>query len=211
MPKNKKKAIHYPGKESKTEKYYANLVSQLSGAIGAKYGISDETRDKLAAHKSAIPKLIKTALESKLKSKADTKAKKQGLKLARRDMLRELQRITALEGLNETDAEKMGIRIFHEVTDLNKVKPEITGITVLPQKIEIDWLKKGMQGVVVSGSYDGSTYTELDKDTRSPWEDFRKNRQPGQPETRWYKLQYVKDDKPVGLESDAVKAVAEIY
>jgi len=211
MPKNKKRSIYYPCKEGNTGKYYANLVIQLSGAIGAKYGISNETKGKLAAHKSAIPQLIKTAFESKMKSKADTKAKQLGLKLAKQDMLRELQRITRLENFEDNDAEKMGIRVFHEATDLNKLKPKVTGITVLPQKIEIDWLKRGMQGVVVSGSYDGSDYSELDKDLRSPWEDFRKNREPGQPETRWYKLRYMKDDKPVGLESDVVKAVAEIY
>jgi len=51
---------------------------------------------------------------------------------------------------------------------------------------------------------------KIGRDTRSPYEDERKNLS-DKPEDRYYKLRYIKNDKPIGLEGDVVKVLAEIY
>lgn len=136
--------------------------------------------------------------------------KKEELHDAEVDMKRELQRITHLENWDEEDGETLGIRKFATPPDPATVKPTITNVTVFPEKVEIDWVKRGFQGVFVYGSYDGNTFTQLGTDGRSPWDDTRPNQVAGQSETRHYKMRYMKDDEPVGLETDVVKAVVDI-
>jgi len=67
-----------------------------------------------------------------------------------------------------------------------------------------------MQGVVVFGSYDGKKFAEIGRDTRSPYEDTRKNLT-DQPEERYYKLQYMKNDKLIGDPTAIEKAVVAIF
>lgn len=208
---NPKKAIFYPTIEGNISTYYNKIKGHLTGAMGTKYGTSSETQGKLTTHNTDIPQVIQTAYDSRQTAQGDTETKDKELHDAEIEIKRELQRITGLDNWEEEDGETLGIRVYHEPPDPATMKPEITGKSILPEKIEIDWVKKGMQGVIVHGSYDGSSFSQIGTDGRSPYEDFRKNQQEGQPETRHYKLRYMKDDKPIGLESDVVKVVAEIY
>ncbi|HDY86943.1 hypothetical protein LCGC14_1741580 [marine sediment metagenome] len=211
MPHNKRIAIFYPTIEGNITTYYDNITDQLLGAIGTKYGTAGPTQNELNAHKNNIPVVIKKAYDDDQVAQGSTEAKDDELHDAKTDMLRELQRITKLDNWDEADGETLGIRVEKTAPDLDTIKPRISGITSMPEKIEIDWVKQGMQGVIIFGSYDGSNFTEIGRDSRSPFEDERKNQTPGQPETRHYKLRYVDENqKPVGVESDVVKAVAQI-
>ncbi|MBK9460767.1 MAG: hypothetical protein IPN94_15395 [Sphingobacteriales bacterium] len=70
----------------------------------------------------------------------------------------------------------MGIRQDSTPINPNDAKAHITGITVLPDQVIIDWLKGQMHGVLVETSYDGANWVKLDKDNRSPYEDTRKTK-----------------------------------
>lgn len=209
-PANKQIAIFYPTIEGDVGTYYDNIYELLDGAMGGKYNISSETLGKLDAHNIEIPKVIQTAYDDDQTAQGSTGAKDTEMTAGKREMLRELQRITKLDNWNEDDGQTLGIRVFSEKPDLNTVKPKITGITILPAFVEIDWRKAGMDGVYVHGSYDGNTFTQIGTDNRSPWEDRRPNQVLGEAETRWYKMQYMVADKPVGLFSDVVKVVVQL-
>ena len=209
-PPNTRIAIFYPTPEGKVGPYYDNIYELLGGAMGSKYNISVETLGELDAHNTAIPDVIQTAYDDDQTAQGSTSTKDEELADSKHDMLRELQRIPKLDNWDEDDGQTLGIRVFSEKPDLNTVKPVITGITLLPAFVEIDWRKNGMDGVYVHGSYDGSSFTQIGTDNRSPWEDRRTNQVPGEAEVRHYKMQYMVADKPVGLFSDVVKVVVQM-
>ncbi len=66
-----------------------------------------------------------------------------------------------------------------------------------------------LDGVIIESSYDGVTFTEIGKDTHSPFEDKRSNVSECA-ETRHYRLRYFKNDTAVGLYSDVVRVVCSI-
>ncbi len=203
-------AIFYPTIETKVGTYYDKILGHLDGAIGAKYGVDPAKLSTLQDHNVAIPQVIQTAYDDDQTAQGSTATKQTEMANSKSDMLRELQRITRLEIWDEDDGETLGIRVEHEQPDLNTVKPIITGLTLLPAFVEIDWRKNGMDGVFVHGSFDGSSFTQIGTDNRSPWEDRRPNQVPGEAEVRHYKMQYMVADKPVGLFSDVVKVVVQI-
>lgn len=138
------------------------------------------------------------------------------------------------QDFTRSDGEAMGFLVESPQVNPDTAKPVVSAVTSMMDMIVIDWVKKGMKGVVVFGvvretirdlSLKSSSeddpaglaiplnlvWEQLDKDMRSPWEDTRKNLTL-MPEIRYYKLRYLwKDDKEVGFESDIVKVVAEIY
>ena len=157
MGKNTRIAIFYPRNDGDVGTYYNNITGHLLGAIGVKYGILGPVKTKLNAHNVAIPKVIQQAYDDDQVAQGSTEAKDTRLHDAKFEILRELQRITKLDNWDEEDGETLGIRVERIPLDLNTMKPRITGITVLPEKIEIDWVKRGMQGVIIYGSYDGTS------------------------------------------------------
>ena len=153
-------AIFYPRPQDEVGTYYDNITTHFNGAIGAKYGIDPQTLQSLDAHNTAIPNVIQTAYNDAQTSQGSNETKDIELHDAKSNMLRELQRITKLDNWDEDDGQTLGIRVEHVPPDLNTVKPIITGVTILPEMVEIDWRKAGMDGVFVHGSYDGNNFTQ---------------------------------------------------
>ncbi len=134
--------------------------------------------------------------------------------------------------------EDLGIEGPVQTFDLATMKPQASSVVSTSLKIIIDWVKGPMHGIkilaakrvlnrdvissdvqsLVNDDEAGLKIAEmpeliweiLDTDYRSPWEDTRPNLT-NKPETRYYKLVYVYKDQIVGLESDIIKVVAEIY
>lgn len=88
------------------------------------------------------------------------------------------------------------------------VRPRVSGMHTAPGEVIVDWVRGRFDGVDVELSYDGSTWTKGDFDTRSPYEDRRPLRTPGQPETRYYRLRYRLKDAAYGQYSEVAQAVA---
>jgi len=203
------KAIYYPIREAEILSYYHNAVTQLAGTLATKYGITFDTMINLQTHDLNMNHAYELALEQKNITKASTLAKDITFAQAKIDLLRELDRIQRLSNFEETDAEKIGIRKSKRRLSLRKVKPVVLQVTVLKERVIIDWFKGELDGVLVSGSYDNKNFAELGRDNFSPFEDRRLNKTT-QPEMRYYTFRYLKNDKEVGLESNVVKAVTQI-
>jgi hypothetical protein len=119
-------------------------------------------------------------------------------------------RIKGHTAYTTADGEALGLEGASTTVDLNTVKPRISGTTALADKVVIDWVKGGMQGVTVESSLDGANWAKRDKDFRSPWEDTAPNRGTD-PEWRHYRLRYLFQDQSVGLYSDVVKVLVSIH
>ncbi|MBI3194190.1 MAG: hypothetical protein HYZ34_06965 [Ignavibacteriae bacterium] len=84
-------------------------------------------------------------------------------------------------------------------------------LTVMPDMVRADWLKKQFGGVVIESKRGNETvFSRLDKDSLSPYEDTRKNLVAGVPETRTYRMRYLLNDAEVGKWSNEVTVVCLI-
>ena len=208
---NKKKAFFYPSTEGNVPKYFSNIANLLNTKLAAKYGVSATDLALINDYNQQIPLVIAKAHDDTQIAQASTNTKNTTLSNAKTALKRVITALTINPDFDEADAEAMGIR--HESTPIspNDAKAHITGITVLPDQVIIDWLKGQMHGVLVETSYDGANWVKLDKDNRSPYEDTRKNQVHQQAETRHYRLRYIYKDQLVGHYSDVVKAEVAIY
>jgi len=209
MAKTKVKAIYYPKKDKDILSYYKKLVKALAG-FTAKYGISVATMTLLQTHSTNLAATHEQALADADKAHQSFGIKNTEFADAKLDLLRVLNQIQNASNFLESDAEALGFRIITAPVDLKTVKPRITGITTDEVQVIIDWVRGSMQGIIIYGSYDTKNFTEIGRDTRSPYEDARKN-QTNQPEERYYRMKYMKNDKPVGLFSSIEKVIADVY
>jgi len=209
MSRKKGTAIYYPTKDKDIVSYYNKIVPILV-LLATKYGIDAATITLLQTHSTNVSSTYAQALADADKAHESFEIKDVEFEQAKVDLLRVLNMIQRAANFIESDAEAMGIRVVSEPIDLRTVKPVISGLTSFPEQIIVDWVKGGLSGVKVYGSYDGKNFTVIGQDSRSPFEDTRKN-QTDQPEVRYYKLRYMKDDKLVGVESTIYQILAEIY
>lgn len=205
----KGKAIYYPVREDEVLPFISNAVKQVT-PLANHYGINQEEIKSLEAFTVNVPKKINEAVEASNIAQQKTEIKLEELHNCKKDFLRLFRFMQDSPKFKEKDAEAIGFRVHHTPPDPHTMKAVISGVTCTLEAIIIDWVKSRMEGVFIYGSYDGSTWKKIGRDTRSPYEDERKN-QSDKPEDRYYKLRYIKNDKPIGLEGDVVKVLAEIY
>jgi len=228
MPVNKKKAIFYPTVETEIVPYYENAVNRLIGtpllpSLAAKYNVAAAEMALVTAHRTQIPTGINKAVADSNISQESTRLKDEELADGKLDLLRIFKTIESHQLFDEPDAEALGFRKLKTPVDLTTVKPIISKVTVLDDMVILDWVKASLDGVIVMGSYDGTSYTQIGTDAKSPFEDTRANQSEApaalaappppssgrSPELRYYKMRYIKNDKPVGLFSDVVKVVKD--
>ena len=205
-----KKKIFYPSQIGATLPYLQNFKDKLTAGLAAKYNSTPAFQTQLATWITDSTAAINKAVADFETFQQSTTLQNELLFTVKDGLLKEIRRIQDHTAFDEADAQALGFRVDKPPVDYNTAKPVITGVTVLSDQVIIDWLRRQMDGVVILASYDGVTYTELARDLRSPFEDKRKNVVPGKPETRYYKLRYLKGDLPVGLESDVIRVVALI-
>ncbi len=86
-----------------------------------------------------------------------------------------------------------------EPTSPEQMKPEVT-ITMMPGRVRHDWRKKHFDALVVRRKRGAeTTWTKLDTDTKSPFDDEDPNLVAGVPEKRDYMYVYVLDGIEVGI------------
>ena len=208
---NKKKAIHYPLSESEVSAYYDNAVKKLQSTYALKYSIGAPIVASLETHNINIPKKIAKAESDRQTAQASTVIKQEELSAAKKELLSVFNKIVLEPNFEEQDAEDLGMRVVKTPIDLTKVKPLITQITVLPDRIIFDWTKGQMSGLLIDASYDGVNFELLDKDQRSPFEDFRKNKVFNVAESRYFRFRYIYNDELVGDYTEPIKVVCDIY
>lgn len=207
----KKLAVFFPSIIGNIAAWLQNMNDKITtGGLGAKYATTPAFKAKLLGWLTSLPAAVNKAFNDAQTAQQSTKTQNELIADIKTEVLKELTRIEKESNFAEADMEALGARVFHEAPDLNTVKPTISKVTVLMAQVILDWVKGRMEGVIIYGSYDGATWAEVGRDFKSPYEDTRRNQTPGTPETRHYKMRYMKDDKAVGLESEVVKAVVDI-
>lgn len=85
----------------------------------------------------------------------------------------------------------------------DEIKPVFMATAMPGGQVRLDWIKGRLDGVRVESQRGAETdWTRLDDDRYSPYTDTRPPLQPGQAETRSYRLRYLKKDELVGSLSD---------
>ena len=203
-------AIYYPEIKSEIPVYYNGFAAKLPNYT-TKYGILAAEVTVITGHNTQIPlKSNKQKIDSDAAQKS-TRQYDEELHDAEIDAKRIINKIVEHASFLPSDGEDLGFIRIKAKPDIASAKARITGITAMPGEIRIEWIKSIFDGVAVYASYDGQNFSKLDKDNRSPYDDTRKNKTENVPETRYYKLRFLLNDKEVGLESDVAKKLAEIY
>ena len=205
-------AIFYPDREGDIAPYSSNIVTRLTengGALATALDVNAATLAQIGGYATDIPTKINEAEAAENAAKGVVAAKKAAIKSAKDNMLNTIQLWTRHPKWTYEIGRALGVYIERVPVDLANVKPRITDVEVHPDMVILDWVRGRMDGVSVYGSYDGTNFQLIDKDTKSPYEDTRNNRIQGA-EWRFYKLRYQKNDKEVGLFSDIVNALVSI-
>lgn len=225
----KTKKVSVPTQQGEMPAYAANVNEKLTlGALGAKYGINAIDMVKALDYSTNIPTIINQAESANATAQALNNDKDDMIYDARgfyKDMGHAIQKHASYD---VTDMEALGFFKIETPPDPNTAKPVISKVTILPDQIILDWIKGAWDGVYIEsyvvssggamppmpapGGPGGAAtpWVKLGEDEKSPFEDTRLNQSP-QPETRFYRMRYKKDNKPVGIYSDTVKVIVEIY
>ena len=203
-------AIHYPSKEDNIETYIKNIYEKLSAGLDLEFGVNISVMNILQAYTTDITGAIDKAVKDHNTAQASTKIKNELLAKAKKDILKILRGIESHSSFDESHAETFGMRVFKESINYNEVKPRIKRYVPLPNCVEIYWVKARMEGVLVDRSYNGKDFEEIRICNHSPFIDKDKNKS-DTPENRFYQLRYMNKDVPVGLYSEAIKVLCEIY
>jgi len=239
MTKIKGIRIYFPTEKEAVPPYFDNLNTTLTG-FATKYEISADELADITAHNTNLAALLLAQEAARNAAQQATQAFNEAITAAETDAKRIIKKIMQHRAFVRSDGEAMGFITESPALNLTIAKPLISKVTPMINKIVIDWVKAGMHGVVIfcakrsvessvdndqtqlkSSSEDdpaGLTvqpvpevkYEEIGRDFRSPFEDTRPNLT-DQPEFRQYKLCYLYNDQIVGLESDIVKVISEIY
>jgi hypothetical protein len=226
----KTKKVAVPSTQEGMPPYASNVNEKLTtGGLGLKYGLSSDEMNKASAYAVNIPSIINQT-ESAI-------ATAQSLVIAKEEMIYDAKSFYKEMGhamqkhasYDPADMEALGFFVLETPPDPNTAKPVISKTTLLPDQVILDWVKGPWDGVyiesyVVSTAPGGGTpgtpsptpgaptplWVKIGEDEKSPYEDTRTNVGP-HPETRFYRMRYKKDNKPIGLWSDVVKVIVEIY
>ncbi len=239
MSKIKGIRIYFPTEKEAVPPYFDNLNSTLTG-FATKYEISAGELADITAHNTNLAALLLAQEAAQNAAQQATQAFNEAIAAAELDAKRIFKKIMQHRAFVRSDGEAMGFLVESPSINLTTVKPVISKVTPMINKIVIDWVKAGMEGVVIfcakrsvessvisdetlttkssEDDHSGLTvqpvpevqYEEIGRDFRSPFEDTRPNLS-NFPEFRQYKLCYLNNDQIVGLESDIIKIIAEIY
>lgn len=195
-----------PTNESDLEKFAQNLIhniDDIANFLGLDAtevsSVKDSALDIIAkgkAHKEAV---IKAKTAKAEKDAAVTSGIKDFRSIART--------IKSKKGYTQAIGKQLKIIAPEEFFDPRTYKPIITA-KVMPGRVVISFVKSGLNGINIYVRLKGTaTWTKLDYDTYSPYEDNRPLAQAGIPEHREYMAIGVIKDVEVTLQSNIVEAV----
>lgn len=202
------KRDYYPDSLLKLREFLTLQAAQWP-VYGAKLGL---TAAEITAQVAAVNAQI-TEIDAVLKMQADlakaVETRNQHNDVFAADYRLAVRRYKLLPGVDEAIFKAFGwVGDTAAKPDVNAAQPHIGHVTVLPGLVELDFARKGYDGVDGEYSTTGTgDWTRGEFDTRSPYEDRRPLATPGQPETRYYRFRYRLKDVPVGQYSDVVQAL----
>ena len=134
----KKPAIHYPTVDGDVTPYLQNIYDKVFGGLDVKYGIAAGDVTLIQTHITDITASINKSVTDHETAQASTVDKNNKLHIAKEFILKLLHDIQDHAAFEEQDAEDLGMRVYTGPVDLETVKPEVTKLSVLPEKVIID-------------------------------------------------------------------------
>ncbi|MBS4027519.1 MAG: hypothetical protein KGZ58_02685 [Ignavibacteriales bacterium] len=203
------KKDYLPKGDSQYSFWYDNFGNKLVGH-GPTLGITNDEINVVQADALSVRTKISEVQAIKLTTQAVVHTKDETLSESRQKTRKLVNRLKAHPDYSVAIGEELGI-VPPDVPGIpggvDNAKPDFE-ITVLGDRNRLDWMKREFDGVVIEGKRGNeTTWTHLDKDMKSPYEDMRKNLIPNVPETRIYRMRYIIGDEEVGQWSDEVKVV----
>ena len=119
-----------------------------------------------------------------------------------------VQRLKRSPGYTDAIGKDMGLVTAAPQAPEGEPKPSFRGTALPGSEVRLDWVKGAFSGVIIQGKRQGDTdWVPLGRDSFSPFEDRRPPVTAGAPETRQYRMRYLKKDDEVGGWSDIVSVV----
>lgn len=119
-----------------------------------------------------------------------------------------VQRIKKSPGYTDAIGKDLGIVATLPEAPAVAAKPTFRATALPGSEVRLDWVKAGYSGVTIQCKRTGEAdWAALGRDDYSPFNDKRPPVTPGAPETRQYRLRYLKKDDEVGDWSDIVTVV----
>jgi hypothetical protein len=119
-----------------------------------------------------------------------------------------VQRIKKSPGYTDAIGKDLGLVAAAPQAPEGEPKPSFRAAALPGSEVRLDWTKAGFTGVVIQGKRQGDgDWVTLGRDNYSPFEDKRPPLTAGAPETRQYRMRYLKKDDEVGAWSDIVTVV----
>ncbi len=197
---------YIPRKENNLIPWSDNLKDKIEGYAG----VLDLTQDevKLVTESCAnIDKGITSATAASAAARKAAKEKKIMIKKSETSLRTVIQRIKKSEGYTLSIGEDLNIIGSDDPINPDDYKTKLSA-KVLPGKVCIRFIKKGVEGVNIYGRAIGSDkWIKLDFASRSPYADKRPLAVAGTAEVRQYMAIGVLKDTEIGLMSDILEVV----
>ncbi|MBP7496323.1 MAG: hypothetical protein KA792_01490 [Bacteroidales bacterium] len=229
---NKRKAIYYTRLKYEVPGFYDNATNKIVAAYATKYGIDPAKVAKIVNNNNNIPLSIAAAEAAKQTAQAKVRATDELLAQAKIDLMDIFTDINEHPDLVETDAEDLGMRVFHEPVNWNTITPKIKRYQVTDNAVEfyyeigpsdgiimyealllnppINTVTTGIQTISkddIAGLHIG-IFTEVMRANHSPIRDTRRNRSSAL-ELRIYMFKSLHNDIAVGMPSPYYKVVVD--
>ena len=186
-----RKQDFYPHPEKERPSWHENHVTKLRLHREA-LGISEEKITQAEADVLTVRTELDNTEKSEKTYAAQVKQKNVKLSEIEKRTRTEADDLRKLPGYTEQIGEDLGIHQKEAASPTSRDDAQPTFfITVLRDRVRIDWVKGIFHGVVIYCMRGNETqFTKLDRDDRSPFEDLRRNLIAGVPENRTYEVVY---------------------
>jgi hypothetical protein len=203
---------YLPKGDAQTIYWVNNFILKVRD-LGPALGVSDEERTRLEDYVQDVNNKLNSVQQTKQTYQSFVESKNAAMDLMRQLIRKMVNKLKLHDNYTIADGENLGIIPPSNAGipgGMDNARPDFEA-TVLGDMIRLDWMKREFDGVVIESKRGAEiSWTRMDKDFRSPFEDTRKNTVMAVPETRWYRMRYLIGEKEVGQWSDEVKIVCSL-
>jgi len=231
MPR--KKAIFYPRDKDSVPAFHGNASTQLdTGGVGAKYTIDPAKVANIVANDALIGPAVAAAEAAKDVAQEKNRIVDELYAQCKDAMMEVFTELNNKKDFLESDAELLGMRVFHEEPDWTTISPVIKRHQITDVAVEFYFEKGPSDGIIMFEAQilentlpilsdeiqevahndpvglNLGAMSEVMRANHSPIRDTRKNRS-NFPETRMYMFKCLLNDMPIGLPSPMYKVVVD--
>ncbi len=203
---------YYPKTETEVLPWGDNFVNKLP-TFKTELELADATLTRLSDEYNVVKEKINLVEATKSTLQSYVQQKNDALTGFEKDVRNEVAIAKRRAAYTKAIGESLGVELSAVSLDpgtIASAKP-VFFPTYLPDQVVLDWMKGAFSGVIVERKRGNeTTFSEIGRDMKSPFEDKDKNLTPDVPEVRIYRMRYILNDQPVGQWSDEIRVVVNI-